>query len=54
MTGSKDFSNWKSGRLAEREMGWHTDIVPVNGALLITGMNLGVWDMASWNVISGS
>jgi photosystem II stability/assembly factor-like uncharacterized protein len=54
VTGSKDFSEWHSGRLDEREMGWHTDIVPVEGALVVTGKNLGVWDLSSWRVISGS
>ena len=54
VTGARDFSKWQSGRLAEREMGWHTAIVPVGGDLLVTGMNLGIWDMSSWKVISGS
>jgi len=54
VTGAKDFSQWKSARLAEREMGWHTEIVPTGSGLLVTGMNLGIWDMSVWKVVSGS
>jgi len=54
VTGSKDFSQWQSGRLAEREMGWHTDIVLVEKGLLFAGMNLGIWDFSTWRLISGS
>lgn len=51
VTGSSDFSAWQSGRLAEREMAWHTAMVPFLDGIVFSGMNLGYWDASSWELL---
>ena len=51
VTGSANLTHWQSGRLAEREMGWHTAMVPFAGGILMTGMNVGLWDLSSWQLL---
>lgn len=51
--GNKALDQWESGRLAEREMAWHTALAPVEQGVVLAGRNLGVWsDQQSWHVLS--
>lgn len=51
LTGSPNLDQWKSGRLSETEMAWHTSIVALDDGVLFAGQNTGVWSMGNWAVI---
>lgn len=39
---------WESGRLDERDLSWHTRVLPLNGLAWFAGANLGHWDGQNW------
>lgn len=51
LTGSPDARQWRSGRLSDTEMSWHTSIVALDRGVLFAGQNTGVWSMDGWAVI---
>lgn len=40
---------WTEGRLAIRDLGWHTRIVVKDDAAYLTGASVGVWKDKAWN-----
>ncbi len=41
-------TDWQSGRLDERDLAWHTRVLPVGGEVWLTGANIGRWDGQRW------
>lgn len=39
---------WESGRLDERDLSWHTRVLPLNGQVWFAGANVGRWDGRTW------
>ncbi|MCV2219529.1 WD40/YVTN/BNR-like repeat-containing protein [Thauera sp. Sel9] len=39
---------WQSGRLDERDLSWHTRVLPVDGRAWFAGANVGRWDGQIW------
>ncbi len=52
VTGNRGLDQWASGRLAAREMAWHTALVPFQQGVLLAGRNLGVWADQQWHLLS--
>lgn len=50
--GNKTLDQWESGRLAAREMAWHTALAPVEQGVILAGRNLGIWSDQRWHVLS--
>lgn len=45
---------WKSGRLAPKDLAWHTAIAEVDGGVVLAGKNLGRWSSDhQWQVFKG-
>lgn len=40
--------SWEAGRLDERDLSWHTRVLPLNGQTWFSGANLGRWDGRAW------
>jgi len=51
VTGNKHLNHWESGRLAEREMAWHTALAPMGAGVIMVGRNLGIWSEQVWHVL---
>lgn len=43
-----DAANWTSGRLHERDLSWHTRVVPAGQSAWFAGANIGRWDGSQW------
>jgi photosystem II stability/assembly factor-like uncharacterized protein len=54
ITSNDDASQWKAGRLDERDLSWHTRLVVGENAVYFAGANVGAWDGKSWKVLAGS
>ena len=52
VTGNKELDQWESGRLAAREMAWHTALAPIDKGVIMAGRNLGIWSDRVWHVLS--
>lgn len=46
-----DASQWDAGRLDERDLSWHTRIVPGDGVTWLAGANVGRWNGERWTPI---
>ncbi len=44
-------NDWQGGRLDERDLAWHTRILPVGGEAWLAGANIGRWDGQRWQPI---
>lgn len=45
-------AQWQSGRLHERDLSWHTRVLPVaGGPAWFAGANIGRWDGQAWNTL---
>lgn len=44
-------SQWTTGRLDERDLSWHTRIVPARDRVWLAGANVGHWDGKTWQSI---
>lgn len=45
---------WETGRLDERDLSWHTRVLPIAGQIWFAGANLGSWDGQSWSALRES
>lgn len=45
-----DGSNWRAGRLAPKDLSWHTSIALTDNGVIYTGRNIGRWDGTRWQV----
>lgn len=52
ITASEDFSNWQSGRLSPKEMGWYTSVNIINDSFIFVGQNIGFWYANDWRLLS--
>lgn len=43
---------WQSGRLDERDLSWHTRVLPLNGQVWFAGANVGRWDGQAWTPLA--
>lgn len=46
-----DGSHWKTGRLDERDLSWHTRVVPDGPVAWFAGANVGRWDGTTWQAL---
>jgi photosystem II stability/assembly factor-like uncharacterized protein len=53
VSGSADAASWQAGRLAQRDLSWHTKAVVAADKVYFTGANVGAWDGKSWQVVTG-
>lgn len=44
-------SDWQSGQLDERDLAWHTRILPMGKEAWLTGANVGRWDGTRWHAL---
>ena len=44
-------SDWQSGRLDERDLAWHTRILPKGKEAWLAGANVGRWDEKRWHIL---
>ena len=49
-----DGSDAKTGRLDERDLSWHTRVVPDGSTTWFTGANVGSWDGKTWKALGDS
>lgn len=50
LTGDPSGSGWKSGRLSDRDLAWHTKVVARFGALYVSGATTGCFQNGKWNI----
>lgn len=48
-----DGRNWRTGRLDERDLSWHTRVVPTSDLVWFAGANVGRWDGERWMPLKG-
>lgn len=48
ITADAEGQRWQSGRLDERDLSWHTRVLPVDGQIWFAGANVGRWDGRAW------
>lgn len=53
VSGSADALTWKAGRLDARDLSWHTRVVLADDKAYFAGANVGAWDGAAWQVVTG-
>ncbi|THF62258.1 glycosyl hydrolase [Pseudothauera rhizosphaerae] len=48
ITADGEGRRWQSGRLDERDLSWHTRVLPADGQAWFAGANVGRWDGRAW------
>jgi photosystem II stability/assembly factor-like uncharacterized protein len=51
--GSADAASWQAGRLEQRDLAWHTRVLPTASQVYFAGANVGAWDGSNWRVVTG-
>ena len=46
-----DATDWQSGQLDERDLAWHTRILPMGKEAWLAGANIGRWDGTLWHAL---
>lgn len=46
-----DGARWQTGRLDERDLSWHTRVLPQPGLAWFAGANIGRWDGQAWTTL---
>ena len=54
ITVSGDGIKLNAGRLNERDLSWHTSVVPIDNSVWFAGANVGLWDGANWHPLDAS
>lgn len=50
LRGDESASRWQAGRLADRDLSWHTDLETQSDAIYLAGASVGVWHGGKWRV----
>ncbi|WP_157354084.1 WD40/YVTN/BNR-like repeat-containing protein [Aromatoleum toluclasticum] len=51
VTADAEAARWTSGRLDDRDLSWHTRVVPAGGLAWFAGANVGRWDGERWTPV---
>lgn len=46
-----DTASWQTGRLDERDLSWHTRVLPIKDGAWFAGANIGRWDGRAWTTL---
>lgn len=46
-----DAARWQTGRLDERDLSWHTRVLPIKDGAWFAGANIGRWDGRAWTTL---
>lgn len=51
VTNSGDGGGWRARRLSDRDLAWHTEVVPMAGGVFIVGASQGLWRGDQWTPV---
>ncbi|MBN8443442.1 MAG: glycosyl hydrolase [Thauera sp.] len=53
VTAAADAAGWRAGRVDERDLAWHTRVLPAGKDAWFAGANIGRWDGQRWAALAG-